>query len=386
MTRVLLDVSVLATETRGRGIGRYVKDLALGLTSLGAGDLELLGLERIALCSEQVSRDVSAARLDQVQPLRRYRWAYALRLGLGRAVRRTAPDLVHSPFPNVTPLGRLRCPRIVTCHDLIPLRYPEHYLDWRDGWYRGRRMLDARRYGSADHVIAVSEASASDLVALLGVPAGKISVVPNGVDHEYWSLCDPEAQVLLAQRGIGPEPFLLAVAQPEWRKNPEHILHAFASARRSPGADGLRLIWASALSPAQRRKLERLADQHDVARFVRLVGQVSDAELRALYQRALALLFPSRSEGFGYPVVEAMAAGCPVVTSHGSSLSEVAGDAALLVDPERPEQISDAIVRLLGDAESRSRLVEKGRARAAQLSLRRMAERTLDVYRRIAHG
>jgi hypothetical protein len=104
-------------------------------------------------------------------------WAYRLRMGLAAATRAVQPDLVHTGHPNATPLGNLGCPRVTTCHDLIPLRYPEHYLDWRDGFRPGRELLDYRRFHSAAHVIAVSETTANDLTTLLGVAASKITVV-----------------------------------------------------------------------------------------------------------------------------------------------------------------------------------------------------------------
>jgi glycosyltransferase involved in cell wall biosynthesis len=303
-------------------------------------------------------------------------------MGLAAAARAVSPDLVHTGHPNATPIGDLRCPRLTTCHDLIPLRYPNQYLNWKDGYRRGRSWLDARRYHSADHVIAVSETTANDLVTLLGVPARQITVVYNGVDLARWS-SEPGQNdgPVRARYGLGESSYVLCVGAADWRKNHDGMLEALSNVRKRVPSSDVLLVWAARLELATQLELKRKAWSLGVGDFLRMIGYVSDEELAALYRGAVAQLFPSRAEGFGYPVVEAMATGCPVITSDRSSLAEIAGDAALTVDPESAEAIADAILTLIDDNQERRRLSRLGTARASRFSLDRMAQGTLEVYR-----
>jgi glycosyltransferase involved in cell wall biosynthesis len=385
VARVLLDLSVLRTEARVRGIGRYVADLALGVSRARATDLSVVGLEYVPWTgSARTSADLPGAlsRLAAAAQEDHLAWAYRLRVGLARAARQLGAELVHTGHPNATPLGRFSCPRITTCHDLIPLRFPKRYLDWRDGYRAGRERLDSRRYHSADHVIAVSESTASELVTLLGVPARKISVVHNGVDLARWAPDDTsDDRAVQHAHGLANTRYLLYVGAADWRKNYAGMLAALAHLKQSGRLGDLALAWAAQLDAGSVQRVQELAEILGIPSAVRLLGFVPDAELAALYRGAVAQLFVSLSEGFGYPVVEAMAAGCPVITSDRSSTAEIAGDAARLVDPENPEAIADAIVELSERDVERRRLSELGRARARLFSLERMAERTLAVYR-----
>ncbi len=390
MPTVLLDLSVLSTGARTLGIGRYVADLAVGLVSATRGTrFRVLGVERISLLGrEQVTEDLDAAvtRLrDRRVAIRSHvDWAYRVRLGLTRAARHVAPDLVHTGHPGATPLGKLACPRVTTCHDLIPLRYPRQYLTWRDGYHRGRQHLDQRRYHSATHVIAVSETSANDLVTLLGIPASKITVVHNGVDLQRWTSEPGASDSSIRERlGVAQCSYILSVGDTNWRKNPEGVLRALALARRALKGHELRLVWAARLSPVARAKLTALAVSLGVQDALILPGYVSDEDLGALYRGAVAQVFVSRAEGFGYPALEAMASGCPVITSDRSSMAEIAADAAILVDPESHEAIAEPIAQLTRDGEERRRWSERGVARAARFSLEAMARDTLGVYEQV---
>jgi glycosyltransferase involved in cell wall biosynthesis len=390
MPTVLLDLSVLSTGARTLGIGRYVADLATGLMSVTQGTrFRVLGVERISLLGrEQVTEDLSAAvaRLSDRRVATRAHvdWAYRVRVGLARAARHVTPDLVHTGHPGATPLGKFACPRVTTCHDLIPLRYPRQYLTWRDGYQRGRQHLDQRRFHTATHVIAVSETSANDLVTLLGIPASKITVVHNGVDLERWSSEPGENDAKARERlGVAERSYILSVGDTNWRKNPEGVLRALSIARRALGSHDLTLVWAARISPVARAKLTALAATLGVQNALILPGYVSDEDLGALYRGAVAQVFVSRAEGFGYPALEAMASGCPVITSDRSSMAEIAADAAILVDPESHEAIAEPIAQLTRDPEERRRWARRGVERAARFSLAAMAQRTLDVYEQV---
>jgi glycosyltransferase involved in cell wall biosynthesis len=230
--------------------------------------------------------------------------------------------------------------------------------------------LDHRRLHGADHHVAISQATADDMVELMNVPASKISVVLLGVDTSRWCP-EPQANDVEQVAKLGAtEPYLLYVGDGDWRKNADGMFEAAARTKHP-------LVWAGLLSDARLAKLQPLARK--LGADVRFLGYVSDAALSALYRRALATLFVSRAEGFGYPVVEAMAAGCPVITSNVSSLPEVAGEAALTVDPDSPDAIAAAITSL--DERERERLRRLGLARAATFTRERQARQTLEVYR-----
>ncbi len=383
---LVMDLSVLRTGARVTGIGRYVASLGRALAAEIAQrpEYQLVGVSALDWSGHMtVARDVGAEveRLMKAPALGHAAWAYRVRLSAARAVRRLSPLLYHQGHPGATPLGDLRCPRLVTAHDLIPLRYPKRYLGWRDGWAPGRLRLDRRRYHAADHIIAISEATAADLVSLLGISSRKISVVPNGVELSRFSpepaLGDAEA---LARHGLTGRAYLLYVGAGDWRKNYDGMLRALKIAReRAPGL-GLMLAWAARLDEATRSRAARQAEDAGLGGAVRLLGYVSDADLSALLREARAQLFVSRAEGFGYPVVEAMATGCPVITSDGSSLKEIAEGAALLVDPEQPAAIAEAIVSLANSDAERARLRALGLQRAQEYTVERMAERTFEVY------
>jgi glycosyltransferase involved in cell wall biosynthesis len=391
MATVLLDLCPLDSVTRQHGIGRYLSSLARGLASVARvsrrEDIEVRAVTDLPwLGAAHIEDDLDAAVDRLATPGRRMRshaeWAYRHRLGFASAARAAKADLAHTGHPDATPLGRLTCPRITTCHDLIPYRWPDLYATWRDGWTAGRRRLDARRYGGADHIIAVSEATAADLVRLLGVPARKISVVLNGLDLGRFSPEETaEDRDALARHGVDGRPFVLYAGVADWRKNAVGMIAALARARRRRPSAGLVLLWAGGLDPATEARVEGIAEALGVRDAVLLGGYVSDDHLGALYRHAHALLFVSRSEGFGYPVVEAMASGCPVVTTRGSSLDEIAGAAAVRVDPEDHEGIADALVTLLDDPSERRRLSAAGLARAPRFGLERMATETLAIYR-----
>ncbi len=386
-SRVLVDLSVLSTSIRMRGIGRYVSELARGLVAVQRewAELDLVFLERLELDGRvTVTRDLEAAleRLSRDPPRARARWSYPLRLFAGRATRTARAALLHLPAPGATPLLLSGTRTLTTCHDLIPYRYPERYAQIEDGFRWGRRALDRRRYLAADHVIAISRATAADLEQFLGVGPERVSVVLSGIDRARWTAdTQPGDRQHLAELGLDKRRFVVCVGDADWRKNSEGMLRALARVRETDAT--LELVWLGKLSQERTRSLQAQADALGVAAGCRFLGYVPDSALQAVYRAALATLFVSRAEGFGYPVLEAMASGCPVVTSNVSSLPEVAGDAALLVDPESPIAIAQAIASLAADATRRQAFKLRGLERARSLSLESQARQTLAVYRRL---
>ena len=288
----------------------------------------------------------------------------------------TRIDVFHAPDHLIPKLRDV--PVVATICDALPVTRPE-WIDAGPARFRSRIVRSAARW--ADHVIAISAAMVPDLVQHLGVSRDSISVVPMGIADEWFEpVPEEQLRALLARHGLADGYFLfVGTLQP--RKNVERLVQAYESLpedlRRAR-----RLVIAGQAgwgSEGMVRHLRVLEQQGKVS----WLGYVPADELRALYQGAGALVFPSLSEGFGIPVLEAFASGVPVITSNVSSLPEVAGQAALLVDPRSVDELSRAMQRLAGDAQLATRLVALGRSRARDLSWANCVRKTLDVYRKV---
>lgn len=381
---VLIDLTPLYTADRHRGIGRYLMNLAKGLQAIPERErdgLRFLGLHRLGLDgSFDVSEDLTPR--DFGRPENHRRRQFARRLWLGRVARRVGADLVHLGDTDATPLLS-STPRVATCHDLIPLRYPAKYLDWRHGYATVASILWKRRFGSADHVVAISDATANDLGRYLRVPPTRVTRVYNGSNLSAFSSEKRDSDAMLVDMyDLSTRPFLLYVGDIDWRKNVEGMLGGLARARAN-GVD-VAIAFAGKHDERHATHLDELVRAHDLVPFVHSLGFVPDEHLVSLYRAALAHLFVSRCEGFGLTVVEAMASGCPVITTAGGSLAEVAGDAALLVDPESNVAIGDAIVKLARDPMARRELVRLGLARVPRFALEVQARDMLAIYRRLS--
>lgn len=365
---------------QGGGIGRYVREL---LRALAEADRD--NRYRVLIASPSpvpfplpplpanftVRRlpvhDIWLARLWH-----RARVPAPVEVVLGRV------DLYHSPdftLPPVLP----GTPTLLTVHDLSFIRDPESSpLALRN--YLNRVV--PRSVARAGHVLADSQATKDDLVALYGAPADKVSVLYGGVDERFRPVKD--AARLAAARskyGLGDAPFILAVSTLQPRKNHLRLIRAFASlAARHPSlllviAGGKGWLYDAIFSEVQRLGLvER----------VRFPGFVADADLPALYSAAGALAYPSLYEGFGLPVLEAMACGTPAVVSTAPCLPEVAGEAALQVDPLDVAALAAALERLLTDEGLRGELVARGLARARLFTWARAAEELVGLYQALA--
>jgi len=283
-------------------------------------------------------------------------------------------DVIHAPGPAVPPGGGASV--VATVHDLAPLRFAERYpREVRITLKRGVRMA-ARE---AHRIICPSEFTADEVRELLGADHDRLRVVPNGVALPP---IDPyDAHQFVTSRGI-TEPYVLWVGTQEERKNVLGVLEAFARVHRERADVQLILHgpqgWLGE-SVAQSIRKRGLAQSTLVSE-----GGLTRRELAWLYSRASAFVFPSIYEGFGLPVLEAMAAGAPVVTSNRAALPESAGDAAVLVDPTDSDAIGVAVLELLADDERRSDLIAKGRARAAEFSWTATATKTWAVYEEVA--
>ncbi len=275
---------------------------------------------------------------------------------------------------------------VVTIHDLGYLYYPEAHPPGQRLYLRLSTLWNARR---ATHVLAISEATRRDIVAQCRVPGAKISVVYHGVSAHFKPVSDPAVLREVAARYGIAAPYLLFVGTIQPRKNLVRLIEAWAhflnrAARRDPST-------APTLVIAGKRgwlteAIERRAVELDVTDRVRFIGYVTNDDLPVLISGALGYLLPSLYEGFGMPVLEAQACGTPVLVSAVSSLPEVAGNAALFVDPLDVRSIGDGIARLVEDADLRARLREAGLRRVAEWTWERTARETLTVLETVAGG
>ena len=289
-------------------------------------------------------------------------------------------DVLHCP-DLVSPTRLLTSRRtVITIHDVAYLKYPE-VLTPESQRYFGQI---GPAVDSADVVIAVSENTKRDLMAFLDAPDEKIVVIPEAPDPEYQPLDQADVELVLDRLRV-ERPYLLFVGTVEPKKNVLNLLRAYAAFRGLNRSNG-RL---PALVMAGRKgwmygEALGLVNELGISEHVQFLGFVSRSDLVALYGGALALVYPSLYEGFGLPVLEAMACGAPVLTSNASSLPEVAGDAALCASPTDVDALTEALNRVWSSAELRSELRRKGFARAKQFTWAKTAEMTLAVYERLA--
>lgn len=354
------------------GVGRYAVELAAALAGREEISLELF-----------VSRDAPAELLEPA----RARGARITRLPVGRSGRfgylaatfagapflaaRQRLDIFHSPA-NVGPFLVPGARTLITVHDLIWLRAGS---EWDS-----QAAIDAMRRSTTltvprvDRIITDSHSSRRDLEAYLGPKLPPVDVVPLGVRPEAGPVAADE-QALRERMGIGAGKVILCVAQKRPYKRQEVLVRALAGL-----PEEVVLVMPGASTPYE-RELKRLAGELGLSEQVVFPQWVSEEELDGLYRLAGCFALVSELEGFGLPVLEAMARGVPVVCSNRASLPEVAGDAATVVDPDDPAAVLEALKGALFDEELRAERSEAGRARAASFSWERTAEQTVCSYR-----
>jgi glycosyltransferase involved in cell wall biosynthesis len=352
--RIAFDVSPLSHPRSG--IGNYIRGSLAGLAEAARGEHEIVGfaptsprgLKAIPQALEGIPVDLRLRFLPFAH-FWRQGWS---RLGRPGVERFLGPiDVLH--FSDWMYPPQRAGIRATTVHDLVPLSHPE--------WVQGRtRRMHAAKYrntaASCDLVFTNSEYTKRDVVEQLGVPAARVRVARPGVDERF----SPEGD----RADLG-QPYVLAVATLEPRKNLTAALDAFALL----GRDDLQLAVAGAEGWGERPELDRPG--------VVQLGYVTDEELARVYRSASAFVYPSRFEGFGMPIVEAMASGVPVVASAHASLDEASGDAALRADPEDPAALAEALSRALLE---RERLVEAGLAHARRFTWAQTGRVFLTAY------
>jgi glycosyltransferase involved in cell wall biosynthesis len=309
------------------------------------------------------------------------RWRLWEQIRLPWQARRDRLSLLHCPA-QTAPLWK-PVPTVVTIHDLIPIRFDE-------GWPARRvdrlRRNIARSMRDAAAIITVSDYSRQDLLAEFP-EAGKQTI-----ERIYWAPetssrplpDDAPIRQACERYGVRPRRFLFALGAEAPRKNTEGLLRAFALASEDSRFD-LELL----VGGLQRRALERwqaLANGLPARQGIRLFGYLPDEDMTALYNAALAFVFPSHYEGFGLPLLDAMACGCPVLASRRTSVPEIAGDACLYFDPERPEDMAASMTRIATESALQEHLRQAGLRRVAQFDWQRTATQVHGLFRNVIDG
>jgi len=367
---IYLDVS--AAVHRRAGLGRYAESLTRALVAEDAGRYGLFynrecGVEPLAGLEHLPTRTVGLG----YKPWRMVVWLGQLaRVGFDRLL----PDalLFHATEHLLLPLRSV--PTVLTVHDLIFRHLPSHHKPL-NRWYLNLTMpLYCRR---ATRIIAVSAHTRDDLIRSYGLPPEKIVVVHEAAAPHFRPQPPEKIEAVRARYGL-PERYLLSVGTIEPRKNLGRLLQAFERAYQERLTQGWVVAgkrgWLYGDFFAQ---LER----SPVREAVLFPGYVSDEDLPAVYAGAQALVFPSLYEGFGLPVLEAMACGTPVLASRGSSIPEVGGEAAVYFDPLDTGEMTEAVLRLLRDPALREEMRERGFAQARRFSWSKAAAETAAVYR-----
>jgi glycosyltransferase involved in cell wall biosynthesis len=302
----------------------------------------------------------------------RVQWVLGEQTLLPLLAARAGVELVHSMASTAPLWGRFR--RVVTVHDLIYARFPDAHAGIRD---KGMRVLVPSAARRSDRVIADSHSTREDLVELLGLARARIDVVPLGLGAVRREQPLPERDVR-THLELGERDVLLSLSA----KRPHKNLLALIGALAQIAPERRPVLVIPGYPTAHESELRARAAALGIAGDLRFPAWLSNAELEGLWSIARAFVFPSLYEGFGLPVLEAMARGVPVACSNASSLPEVAGEAALLFDPHDQAAIASAISRLLSDETLRARLHARGIARARQFTWERTARLTLESYAR----
>jgi glycosyltransferase involved in cell wall biosynthesis len=373
-----IGIDYTAAYEQGGGIGRYVRELVTALSSIDVTNqysLFVSGISSIdSLPHFPSNYDWAPTAITPKWLARIWHRAHIplpVEIFTGRVNLFHATDFVLPPtLPHVASL--------LTVHDLSFVRVPnsaspslKEYLD--------RIVPDSVRRST--YVLADSLATKNDLIDLYSAPSSKISVLLSGVDSRFF---DPVSSFVLmttrSKYGIDKISYIFAVGTVQPRKNYSRLIQSLAQLR-SQGID-VHLVIAGGKGWLESPIYKAVSDSK-MQEFVHFIGFVDDKDLPALYRSAVCVAFPSLYEGFGLPILEGMACGVPVLTSNVSSLPEVAGDSAIMVDPYDLDAITDGLQRLILDSDLRNTLIQKGLVRARQFTWEKSAQQLLGIYQNL---
>ncbi len=366
---------------RGKtGVAQYLFALVRALISEpGSHHLVLFVLEQDLPLFKYAEGAATLIRVSERHraPVRNILWHQT---ALPRLIRRHQLELLHVPSYRRM-LWPRPCPLVATIHDLAPFRLPGKY-DWKRMLYA--RFVVRRLAWRQDAIIAISDQTARDIHQFFKLPRERITVVHNGVEHSrFFPLSDPGAKADILRHYNLDRPFFLYVARLEHPgKNHVRLISAFEEFKAATHSD-----WLLVFAGSDWHGAEAIHGTIRASRFaadIRCLGFVPDTSLPDLYRAADVFVYPSLYEGFGMPPVEAMACGCPVISSACGSLAEVIGDAAAVVNPEDIHSIAKQLFIVATGPAERNRLRAAGLAQAAKFDWGRTARESLKVYARVA--
>jgi glycosyltransferase involved in cell wall biosynthesis len=293
-----------------------------------------------------------------------------------RLINKKKYSIFHGPS-HILP-GKIDCPAIVTMLDLIFLRFPQYFPVFDRYYYKVMFKRSARQ---ADHIISISEATKSDLISYFDIDADKISVVYPAFDDMLTPAGSSDLKKIRSAYKL-PKRYILYVGNIEPRKNILRLAQAFDLLLVSGKIDRETELLVAGQKGWFYKEIFSGVDGLKNKEKIRFLGPVYGQDLAGLYQMALVMAYPSLFEGFGYPVLEAMQLGTPVLTSNVSSLPEAGGSAAVLIEPEQIDDIAAGLEKIINDKTLRDDMIRKGFAHASQFTGERMARETLSLYRR----
>lgn len=370
--RIGIDATALPAELYGAG--NYIVQLAHALPRVDSSNAYIFFVKS----SQSALFDPTCAEVVPIlvgSRISRIAWE---QMQLPALARQHRLDVLHSPHYTM-PLTK-PCPSVVTLHDMTFSLYPELHLWYKRLFFNSMIPLAVRR---ADALIAVSASTRADTIRLLHAAPEKIFSIPYGIDPAFHPIAAAATLSGTRAKYHLPEKFVLYVGNLEPRKNLPALVRAFASIAASHRDTKLVLAGSRGWKDAPVFAAVNKLGLTDVVLFP---GFIPQADLPAVYSLARAFVYPSLYEGFGLPVLEAMACGLPVITSNLSSLPEIVEDAGILIDPRSERELADALRQILTDGALHERLASRGLKRAAKFSWERTARETLAVYQRAAQA
>lgn len=372
-----IGVDLTAAVTQGGGIGRYTRELIQAVTAVDKENEYRFFSAKRPLPPPVANSIPTGSRITYIEsPLAdkwHYRVWYRLRLPIPVQLLTGQIDLFHSPdfvLPPVWP----KVPTLLTVHDLSFLHYPNTFPDSLVSYLNQVVPWSIQR---ATHILADSEATKDDLVSLWQVPDEKVTVLLSGVTTDFEVVSDANKLLAIRQKyQLGENPYLLSVGTIQPRKNYQFLIRAFKKvAENFPH----QLIISGGKGWLYDEMVAEIEAQ-DLRGRVKFIGFVDDADLPTLYSGTELFLFPSLYEGFGLPLLEAMACGVPVISSNSSSLPEVGAETAVYLSPHDSQAWSETMIELLNDPAKRERLSVKGLAHVKMFSWRKTAVKLLQIY------
>lgn len=364
------------------GLGNYSRFVVGSLAENYAENKYLMYIPRHKANREYDAIVQAHTSVESLLPQRKL-WRGALR-SLWRTkaivgdIRRDGIDIYHG-LSNELPVGihRAGCRSVVTIHDLIYARFPELFKPI-DRWIYGLKFKYACRH--SDAIIAVSDCTKRDIVEFFGTDPDKISVIYQGCDPQFARLYSQEQKEACRTKYNLPKRFISSVGTLEERKN---ILLAVKALEHLP--TDIHLVACGRNTPYSER-VAQYAAEHGLAERVHLISGVSYTDLPLIYQLSEVMVYPSRFEGFGIPIIEAQSSHIPVVAATGSCLEEAGGDAALYVAPDDDEALAEAVSKILGDEKLRTTMVDKGLENVKRFTREKIASDIEALYKSLIKG